>query len=414
MSVLLSREQLVALSGLADDDVALCEDAGLISPAQEGSAAHDGGYSHIELTKLHIVRQVAESSGGVEEVVRSAQAGAFDLGLLQQFLPDTGELDGRTIHEVLRGTAVTIEDVEGMLRAAGLPCITPDAPLTRAEVAVLEQVAILSAMPMPKEARYHSVRTTSEAARRAAETQVQIFRQHVEEPLLGTCHQGADAEVRKTIAAIAEQAVPAIVGMTHWLHRKHLEHSVVEAVTSDMMEAVRERGTGIARSGDPVVVFVDLVGFTPLVDGAGDHRAAQVAASFEDMVIDISRARGGRIVKMLGDGALLLFTDCNAAVRAGIELVQAIHRHGLPRARVGVHRGPVVSHGGDVFGLTVNVAARINEYARPREVLISTEVAPDGIPGVELEEIGEVSLKGVSRPITLLRAREIRAGVPAA
>jgi class 3 adenylate cyclase len=109
---------------------------------------------------------------------------------------------------------------------------------------------------------------------------------------------------------------------------------------------------------------------------------------------------------MMGDGALLLFQDGNAAVRAGMEMVATIHRAGLPRARVGIHRGPVVVHAGDVFGLTVNVAARINEYARPREVLVSAAVAPDGIEGVELEEIGEVSLKGVSRPTMLLRARE--------
>jgi adenylate cyclase len=157
-------------------------------------------------------------------------------------------------------------------------------------------------------------------------------------------------------------------------------------------------------------MFVDLVGFTPLVDGAGDHRASQVASRFEDVVIDTARPRNGRIVKMLGDGALLLFTDCEAAVWTGIELVQAIQRAGLPRARIGLHRGPVVTHAGDVFGLTVNVAARINDYARPREVLLSAAVVPDGVPGVELEEIGEVSLKGVQRPIVLLRARPVAAG----
>jgi class 3 adenylate cyclase len=70
----------------------------------------------------------------------------------------------------------------------------------------------------------------------------------------------------------------------------------------------------------------------------------------------------------------------------------------------------VVTHAGDVFGLTVNVAARINDYARPREVLLSAAVVPDGVPGVELEEIGEVSLKGVQRPIVLLRARPVAAG----
>src|SRR5258708_9513805 len=205
---------------------------------------------------------------------------------------------------------------------------------------------------------------------------------------------------------MSKTSAHAGVALTHWMHREHLQSSVLEAITSAMMEAVGE-GRGLRGSAeDPAVVFVDLTGFTSLVDGAGDQRAAQIAATFEDVVIDTTRSRGGRIVKMLGDGALLLFNDGDAAVRTGIDMLSAIHRAGLPRARVGIHRGPVVSHGGDVFGLTVNVAARINEYARPREVLLSAAVAPDGIAGVELEEIGEASLKGVSRPTTFVQARE--------
>jgi adenylate cyclase len=403
--MLLTRQQLTSLSGLSDEEVALCEEGGLIAP----SAADPGGYRHIELTKLHIVRQVAEATGGVEEVVRASQAGAFDLSLLQTFLPDKAEMEGRTLAEVLRGTPVSVDDVQGMLRAAGMPDASPDLPLTVDEVDILRQVAVLCALPFPDDARYHSVRTTSEAVRRAAETQVQIFRQHVEEPLLGNCVD-AGAETRANIARIAERAVPAITALTQWLHRRHLENAVLEAVTNDMMQALRERDGSRARIGDPAVMFVDLVGFTPLVDGAGDHRASQVASRFEDVVIDTARPRNGRIVKMLGDGALLLFTDCEAAVWTGIELVQAIQRAGLPRARIGLHRGPVVTHAGDVFGLTVNVAARINDYARPREVLLSAAVVPDGVPGVELEEIGEVSLKGVQRPIVLLRARPVAAG----
>jgi len=399
--MLLTRQQLTTLSGLTDEDITLCEDAGLVRAAD----GPDAGYRHIELTKLHIIRQVAEVAGGVDEVVHAAQAGAFDLSLLQTFLPDPGELEGRTLAEVLQGTPVTVEEVSALLRAAGMPDPPLDLPLTVDEVAILEQLAILCALPLPDHARYHSVRITSEATRRAAENQVQIFRQHVEEPLLGTCHDG-NPEGRAQIARIAERAVPSIVALTDWLHRRHLENAVLEAVTSDMMEAVRDRA-GSSRRSDPAVMFVDLVGFTPLVDGSGDHRASQIASTFEDVVIDVARPRGGRIVKMLGDGALLLFQDCSAAVRAGLEMVQEIQRARLPRARVGIHCGPVVAHAGDVFGLTVNVAARINEYARPREVLISASVAPDGIPGVDLDEIGEVSLKGVARPINLLRVREL-------
>ena len=72
--MLLTRQQLITLSGLSDEDISLCEDGGLvvISPAEDGEEC--AGYRHVELTKLHIIRQVAEASGGVEEVVRTAQA----------------------------------------------------------------------------------------------------------------------------------------------------------------------------------------------------------------------------------------------------------------------------------------------------------------------------------------------------
>jgi adenylate cyclase len=403
--MLLTRQQVVTLSGLSDADVAGCEHAGLVACTREDGVE---GFRHIELTKLHIIRQVAEASGGIEDVVRTAQAGAFDLSLLETFLPEPGVIEGRTLREALQGTPVTCDEVQALMRAAGLPDAPIDSPLTRDQVDVLEHVIILCALPLPDDARYHTIRASSEAVRRAAETQVQIFRQHVEAPVMGACN-AADPDARETVARIAESTVPAVVALTHWLHRQHLQHAVIEAITGDMMEAVRE-GRGVhTRTGDPAVAFVDLVGFTSLADGSGDQRAADIAAAFEDVVIDSTRARGGRIVKMMGDGALLLFQDGDAAVRAGLEMVAAIHRAALPRARVGIHRGPVVVHAGDVFGLTVNVAARINEYARPREVLISAAVTPDGIEGVELEEIGEVSLKGVSRPTMLLRARELTA-----
>jgi adenylate cyclase len=400
--MLLNHQQLIGLSGLSEDDVAQCEQAGLVAGTHEAGVE---GYRYIELTKLQIIRQVAEAGGGVEEVIRAAQGGAFDLSLLETFLPDPGILEDRTLNDVLAGTPVSCDEVQALLRAAGLPDAPADKPLTRDTVEILQHVVRLVALPMPSEAHYHTIRSTSEAVRRAAETQVQVFRQYVEEPVLGACAAG-DAVGRATIARIAESAVPSVIALTDWLHRQHLQNAVLESITSDMMEAVRE-GRGVrTSSSDPAVVFVDLVGFTPLVDGAGDQRASQIAAGFEDVVIDATRSRGGRIVKMLGDGALLLFGDGTAAVRCGLEIVQSIHRAGLPRARVGIHRGPVVVHAGDVFGLTVNVAARINEYARPREVLVSAAVSPDGIPGVELEEIGEVSLKGVSRSTMLLRARE--------
>jgi adenylate cyclase len=86
--------------------------------------------------------------------------------------------------------------------------------------------------------------------------------------------------------------------------------------------------------------------------------------------------------------------------------VEGVASHGLPPARVGIHAGPVVFQEGDYFGRTVNIAARIAEYTRPGEVVVSQEVvdAAVGVP-VTFTEIGPVELKGVSGPIRLHTAR---------
>ena len=77
-------------------------------------------------------------------------------------------------------------------------------------------------------------------------------------------------------------------------------------------------------------------------------------------------------------------------------------------ARVGVNAGPVVFQDGDYFGRTVNVAARIADYARPREVLVSQEVVDAAeLDGLGLTAIGPIELKGVSEPLRLHSVRRL-------
>ena len=105
-------------------------------------------------------------------------------------------------------------------------------------------------------------------------------------------------------------------------------------------------------------------------------------------------------MKWLGDGVMFYFREPADAVLAAVEMAEVVGRQGLPPAHVGIHAGPVIFQEGDYFGRTVNLAARIAEYARPGEVLVSQEVvdAADGEP-VTFTEIGPVELKGV--PVTL-------------
>jgi adenylate cyclase len=107
---------------------------------------------------------------------------------------------------------------------------------------------------------------------------------------------------------------------------------------------------------------------------------------------------------IVGDGVMFHFRG--PAILAALEMVEEASRSGLPPARVGLHAGPVVFQGGDYFGRTVNIAARIGEYARPGEALVSQDVVDvAGLDDVEFTAIGPVELKGLSEPLLLHAAR---------
>jgi adenylate cyclase len=100
------------------------------------------------------------------------------------------------------------------------------------------------------------------------------------------------------------------------------------------------------------------------------------------------------------------FRDPGPGVQAALEMRDGVANAGLPPAHVGLHTGPVVFQEGDYYGQTVNIAARIADFARPGEVLVSRAVAEASTGfGLAFQDIGPVELKGVSGPMHLLSAR---------
>ncbi len=156
----------------------------------------------------------------------------------------------------------------------------------------------------------------------------------------------------------------------------------------------------------PAICFLDLTGYTRLTEERGDSIAADLAQRLASMVERHSRRHGGTPVKWLGDGVMFHFPEPADGVLAALEMVEAAPDLGLPSAHVGLHAGPVLFQEGDYFGRTVNVAARIADYARPGEVVVSQEVV-DAVADDKLEfsEIGPVELKGVTGPHRLYSAR---------
>ena len=115
---------------------------------------------------------------------------------------------------------------------------------------------------------------------------------------------------------------------------------------------------------------------------------------------------GGTPIKWLGDGVMFYFRDPGPGVRAALQMLDVLAAAGLPPAHVGLHTGPVLLQHGDYFGQTVNLSARIADYARPGEVLVSQAVADASQEdGIAFLDVGQVELKGVSGSTHVLRAQ---------
>jgi adenylate cyclase len=177
-------------------------------------------------------------------------------------------------------------------------------------------------------------------------------------------------------------------------------------ILSGIEMAMTQAGLYARQDRPPAMCFFDITGYTRLTQERGDEAAAALATTFSRMVQRTSSQYDGRAVKWLGDGVMFYFADPGPGVVAALEMMEGAADAGLPPAHVGLHAGPVLFQEGDYYGQTVNLAARIADYARPGEVLVSQAVvdAAADVPAA-FTEIGPVELKGVNGPTQLHVAR---------
>jgi class 3 adenylate cyclase len=149
-------------------------------------------------------------------------------------------------------------------------------------------------------------------------------------------------------------------------------------------------------------LFTDLVGFTALAAERGDNHAADVAVEFYERVRCLVPEHRAEEVKTLGDALMLRGDDPALAVRLGLRIVGELEAiDGFPPVRVGMHTGPAVQRGGDWYGTTVNIAARLCAAAGGGEVLISeaTREAAGRLYYVAVDERRLHWLKNVTEPV---------------
>ena len=173
------------------------------------------------------------------------------------------------------------------------------------------------------------------------------------------------------------------------------------------------------------VLFVDLVGFTPLSEARDPEAVRELLSKYFDEARTIVARYGGSVEKFIGDAVMAVWGapvategDAERAVRAALELVEAVELLGVSigvptlRARAGVVTGEVaVTLGavseGMVAGDAVNTAARVQSAASPGHVLVDETTRRLAAAGIGFLDAGEQTLKGKSEPFGVFEATRV-------
>jgi len=158
--------------------------------------------------------------------------------------------------------------------------------------------------------------------------------------------------------------------------------------------------------GIRTILFTDIVGSTSLTRRIGDEAAMDLLYVHDSIVRNALVDLGGREIKHLGDGIMASFVSAVAAVKCATRVQREISKDGREnedrpiKVRVGIAAGEPVEHHNDLFGCTVQLAARLCATAQPEQILVSNvvvELCEGKI--LRFEELGEIALKGFDHPV---------------
>lgn len=156
------------------------------------------------------------------------------------------------------------------------------------------------------------------------------------------------------------------------------------------------------------VAFADLVGFTRLGESVAAPELGAIAGRLERMAADHAR-EPVRLVKMIGDAAMLVAPELEPLLDAALALVAEADAQGedFPQLRVGLATGDAIARAGDWFGRPVNLASRICSHARPGSLLTTSDVhdALGGDEAYRWSRAGRRRFKGIRDEVTLYRVR---------
>ena len=339
---------------------------------------------------LDLLRRLGATEHEAEEALRHTTGGDYALELNLRTGPPV------SIEEAAERTGRSPEDFLRLWHALGLATPPAGAAVVPADLVAAVPVILQATTEwLGEDVALGIVRVVGSSSARIAEALVDAFRVGFEVPKLSAGSSYVD--VVEQYVDMTRIALPPFLDLLASVVKAHLVKVSYGAWTPDEVNQATRRNLMIG--------FVDLVGYTALARTLSPRELADLLGRFEELVAAVVTSGGGRLVKLIGDGAMFACDGPAEGCRVALALSDRLGAvETLPPARVGVDYGSVLSLYGDYFGDVVNRAARLVALANPGTVVISDSVA-EAIDDKSfgLERLPAQALKGFQAPAVTYR-----------
>lgn len=348
--------------------------------------------------RRRLLEELAAEGVPLEELKRAVAEDRLSLLPVERVL--AGEGPRYTAVEVAERAGVEVELLERQRRALGLSVPARDERVfDDQDVEAAERIRAFLDAGLPEHGMFDVTRVVGMGmAQIAAAT-----RELLADALLRPGDTERDVGLR--YAEAARNLGPMIGPLLEHVFYLHQREQVRNEVVG---EAERAAGR-LPGSAEIAVCFADLVGFTRLGELLATEELGAVTGRLSELAGEVAQPPV-RLVKLLGDAAMLVSPDTDRLLDAALSLVEEAEEGGeeFPLLRAGVARGMALPRGGDWYGRPVNVASRITAIAYPGSVLCGPDVRETAGEGYRWSSAGSRRLKGIREPLRLYRARRGR------
>lgn len=360
----------------------------------EAEGLLDGVEGEAREARLDLLRGLADDGVPLEEL-RSAIA-EERLALLPVERVLEGEGERLTGAELSERSGLELEFLVRQRQALGLPVAEPDSQtFSEEDLAAAVRLRELREAGLPEEGMLEIARVLGMTmSQLAAATRGMIVEAFIDAG-------ASERDVALRLASAARELRPHVAKALEYTLDLHLR----EQIRSDVLSRT-ELASGATGTQEVTAGFADLVDFTRLGEQLPPEELGRVTERLGTVVAGVISSPV-RLVKMVGDAAMFVSPDGEAAMSAAIDLVAAAEAEGddFPELRAGVAHGVALPRGGDWYGRPINMAARITGIARPGSVLASEAARDAAGEGFDYSFAGERRLKGIKGEVKLFRAR---------